>query len=82
MLFILTLSGPRSIVMAMSELRKALFPLSNIEPTITKRNPSDTPMANLPNQRNRISESSRERRNFVEVINILVILFSVFIYNF
>ena len=24
-------------------------------------------MANLPNQRNRISESSRERRDFVEV---------------
>ena len=30
MFFISTLSGPRSIVMAMSELRKALFPLSNI----------------------------------------------------
>ena len=82
MLFISTLSGPRSIVIAISELTKALFPLSNIEPTITKRNANDIPIANLPNQRNRISECSRERRDFVEEENILVILFSVFIYNF
>ena len=82
MLFLSTLSGPRSIVIAISELTIALFPLSNIEPTITKRNANDIPIANLPNQRNLISECSRERRDFVEEENILVILFSVFIYNF